>query len=78
VPAADCAGDRPRSIGWARRRGEHSRVSAKHTRDASAAGCNPAGLLRNWAAVRAALVVPWSNGQTEGHVTRIKAVKRQM
>jgi transposase len=37
-----------------------------------------AGLLRDWAAGRAALVVPWSNGQTEGQVTRIKAIKRQM
>ena len=30
------------------------------------------------AAVRAAIVEPWSNGQTEGQVTKLKLVKRQM
>ncbi|BDA83971.1 hypothetical protein Sa4125_15130 [Aureimonas sp. SA4125] len=30
------------------------------------------------AAVRAAVTEPWSNGQTEGHVNRLKLVKRQM
>lgn len=29
-------------------------------------------------AVRAAIVQPWSNGQTEGQVNRLKVVKRQM
>ena len=29
-------------------------------------------------AVAAALSLPWSNGQTEGHVTKLKLVKRQM
>ena len=28
--------------------------------------------------MRAAIVEPWSNGQTEGQVTRLKLVKRQM
>jgi transposase len=37
-----------------------------------------AGLLRDWAAVQAALTSPWSNGQTEGQVTRLKLLKRQM
>jgi transposase len=36
------------------------------------------GLSRDRAAVAAALVEPWSNGQTEGQVTRLKLVKRQM
>lgn len=36
------------------------------------------GLQRDLAAVRAALESPWSNGQTEGHVHRLKALKRQM
>jgi transposase len=36
------------------------------------------GLLLDWQAVRAAVSSPWSNGQTEGQVTRIKALKRQM
>lgn len=30
------------------------------------------------AAVRAALISPWSNGQTEGQVNRLKMLKRQM
>ncbi|MDM0053749.1 transposase [Variovorax sp. J22R115] len=35
--------------------------------------------LRNdLAAVRAAFMLPWSNGQTEGHVNRLKYLKRQM
>ncbi len=34
--------------------------------------------LDDEAAVRAAIVEPWSNGQTEGQVTKLKLVKRQM
>ena len=29
-------------------------------------------------AVQAAITLPWSNGQTEGQVTKLKLVKRQM
>jgi transposase len=29
-------------------------------------------------AVRAAFTLPWSTGQTEGHVNRLKFLKRQM
>lgn len=36
------------------------------------------GIVRDRAAVRAALVEPWSNGQTEGQITRLKLIKRQM
>ncbi len=36
------------------------------------------GLRQDEAAVRAALELPWSNGQTEGQITRLKSVKRQM
>ena len=36
------------------------------------------GLLRDWAAVQAALSSPWSNGQAEGQVNRLKMLKRQM
>lgn len=36
------------------------------------------GLRQDIAAVRAALETRWSNGQTEGHVTRLKLIKRQM
>ena len=36
-----------------------------------------AGLRHDEQAVRAALALPWSNGQVEGQVTRLKLVKRQ-
>lgn len=36
------------------------------------------GLRKDWSAVRAAFTLPWSNGQTEGHVNRLKLIKRQM
>jgi transposase len=37
-----------------------------------------AGLRRDEAAVRAALSLHWSNGPTEGHINRLKCLKRQM
>lgn len=36
------------------------------------------GLERDRSAVEAALSLPWSNGPVEGHVNRIKAIKRSM
>lgn len=36
------------------------------------------GVLRDKAAVRAAITEPWSNGQTEGQITKLKLVKCQM
>lgn len=36
------------------------------------------GVLKDKAAVAAAITSPWSNGQTEGHITKLKLVKRQM
>lgn len=36
------------------------------------------GIIRDRAAVRAAITEPWSNGQTEGQITKLKLVKRQM
>jgi transposase len=36
------------------------------------------GVRRDWEAVRAGLTLPWSNGPTEGHVHRLKLIKRQM
>ena len=36
------------------------------------------GLLRDDKAVRAAVTLPWSNGQVEGQIHRLKLVKRQM
>ena len=37
-----------------------------------------AGLRQDGAAVRAALTTSWSNAQSEGHVTKLKLLKRQM
>jgi len=36
------------------------------------------GVLKDRTAVRAAITSPWSNGQTEGQITKLKLVKRQM
>jgi transposase len=36
------------------------------------------GIVKDIAAVRAAIVSHWSNGQTEGQITKLKIVKRQM
>jgi len=36
------------------------------------------GLIRNWPEVRAAVELPWSNGRAEGHVNRLKLIKRKM
>jgi transposase len=35
------------------------------------------GLRRDWAAVNAGLELPWSSGQTEGRVNRLKLLKRK-
>ena len=36
------------------------------------------GVLKDRAAVRAAIAEPWSNGQVEAQITKLKLVKRQM
>ena len=36
------------------------------------------GITKDEAAVRAAITLPWSNGQTEGQITKLKLVERQM
>jgi transposase len=36
------------------------------------------GLKQDLAAVTNVLSLPWSNGQTEGQVNRLKLIKRQM
>jgi transposase len=46
--------------------------------EASALATFAAGLRRDEDAVRAALTEPWSNGQVEGQVNRLKVVKREM
>jgi transposase len=36
------------------------------------------GLEREWPSIKPAIELPWSNGRAEGHVNRIKLIKRQM
>ena len=36
------------------------------------------GIEADYAAVTAAITSPWSNGQTEGTICRLKSLKRQM
>jgi transposase len=36
------------------------------------------GVLRNWLEVSAAVEQTWSNGRAEGHVNRLKLIKRKM
>ena len=36
------------------------------------------GVLKDIAAVRAAITQPWSNGQVEAQITKLKLIKRQM
>jgi transposase len=36
------------------------------------------GIKRDYAAVKAALSLPWNQGQVEGQITRLKCLKRQM
>ena len=36
------------------------------------------GLKKDYAAVRAGIELPWSNGQLEGQVNRLKLIKRLM
>jgi transposase len=36
------------------------------------------GLRDDYAAVKAGVTVPWSNGPVEGHINRLKLLKRQM
>lgn len=35
-------------------------------------------LRRDWDAVKLSITTPWSNGSIEGHINRLKAIKRQM
>lgn len=36
------------------------------------------GIIKDKVAATAAITSPWSNGQTEGQITKLKLVKRQM
>jgi transposase len=48
------------------------------TASASLIASFASGIIRDKAAVCAAITEPWSNGQTEGQITKLKLVKRQM
>jgi transposase len=36
------------------------------------------GIKQDYKAIKASLELPWSNGQTEGQVTKLKLIERQM
>ena len=44
----------------------------------SLVGSLAGGVAKDLNAVRNAIISPWSNGQTEGQITRLKLIKRQM
>ena len=44
----------------------------------SLVGSFAGGVEKDRDAVRNAIISPWSNGQTEGQITRLKLIKRQM
>lgn len=44
----------------------------------SLVGSFAGGIGKDLDAVRNAIISPWSNGQTEGQITRLKLIKRQM
>lgn len=48
------------------------------TADASLIASFVSGIIKDKAAVCTAITEPWSNGQTEGQITKPKLVKRQM
>ena len=53
-------------------------LEASRTSGISALAGFADGLSRDYAAVRAALAEPWSSGQAEGQINRLKMIKRQM
>ena len=53
-------------------------IAAAINSDVAEMGGFARGLTTDLAAVRAGLTLPWSNGQTEGQVNRLKMLKRQM
>ena len=48
------------------------------TAKGSLIGSFAGGVEKDLDAVRNAIISPWSNGQTEGQITRLKLIKRQM
>jgi len=81
-PEADCAGRLARSFVTLVRGRDRTAlapwVAAAERSDLPELRGFAAGLRRDWAAVAAGLELPWSSGQTEGQVNRLKLLKRQM
>jgi transposase len=61
-----------------RRKTEAGFISWIERARASLVASFASGVAKDQAAVRAAITLPWSNGQTEGQITRLKLVRRQM
>ncbi len=55
-----------------------ARVTSASTSGTRALETFATGLAQDGAAVRAALSTPWSNAQSEGQITKLKLLKRQM
>ena len=62
------------------RRGSHLEAWASNAEESPVRELRgfAAGLRKDWAAVQAGLTLPYSSGAVEGHVNRIKMIKRQM
>ena len=56
----------------------HAQAVSRRTSGLRAVETFAAGLEQDGPAVRAALTTPWSSGQAEGQITRLKLLKRQM
>lgn len=54
-----------------------SMIRATAAAKTSLVGSFAGGVEKDIAAVRNAIISPWSNGQTEGQITRLKLIKRQ-
>jgi hypothetical protein len=61
-----------------RRKAEAGAIPRIERARASLVASFASGVVKDEAAVRAAINLPWSNGQTEGQITRLKLVRRQM
>lgn len=64
------------------REGEEDKLNAwlKEAEDSSLSEIRTfaRGVRQDEAAIRAAIILPWSSGQVEGQVNRLKLIKRQM
>lgn len=82
VPELDVAGKLARTFKYVLMNKQPDRLDG-WLKEASSSGIPELGrfadgIVRDKAAVLAAIELPWSNGPTEGHVNRLKTIKRQM